>query len=133
MSLKPPTVLIDIDGTIIKHHESGAVHQWMTEPELLPGVFEYWDWLEANNATIILVTARYGAGLEAVLEWLSAQGLFWHNVVAAVSNGPRILINDMKRSGFSAIAMTVERNGGLESCMRNCDLLLKTPAGKQST
>lgn len=111
--MKNKTVIIDIDGCVFEHHGKGASYQWSELPTLLPHVSESFDFLEADGACIVLMTARpecCRADLEADLRLC---GLFWHSLVMGVTSGPRYLINDAKPGAdVTAYGITLKRNGG---------------------
>lgn len=109
------TVFVDIDGTII--HFLTPFSQSITNPssnELLPGVYDTFQEWEAEGSCIILTTARPECLRNITEQHLLSLGLFWHQLIMNVGNGPRLLINDRKPNGdLSAFAINVPRNKGL--------------------
>jgi hypothetical protein len=108
------TYFIDLDGTLLRHHGSGAVKQWQT-CDVLPGVLEWFDAREKEGAFIVLTTARKESCRPRLEADLRAAGIFWDVLLMGLPHGPRTLINDIKAGGtYSAFAKNVERNGTLE-------------------
>jgi ribonucleotide monophosphatase NagD (HAD superfamily) len=112
---KRKTVIIDLDGTIFKHRGQGATKQYYSSREVLPGVHEFLDKLEREEACIVLMTAC-PEGLRGVLEnELMNADIVYNQLVMGVSSGERIVINDAKADGSpSARALTIIRNVGLK-------------------
>lgn len=103
------TWLIDLDGTVLKHngHKMGG-------DELLPGVIEFWHSIPECDI-IILMSARTEAEKPATLNFLTANGLHWHQAIFNLPTGERVLINDVKPSGLSmAHAVNVKRDQGIK-------------------
>jgi hypothetical protein len=102
------TWLIDIDGTVLSHNgykNSGD--------ELLPGVFEFWRQIPANDF-VVLLSARSKEHMPATLATLVRQGIRYDYAIFGVPKGERIVINDSKPSGLAtAIAVNISRNAGL--------------------
>ncbi len=116
-NIKPPTIIIDIDGTIFHHH--GSIAEIRKEPAtLLPGVedrFTYWN---DHDYTIILMTARPYDMYTLTTQQLKDFHLFYDDLVMGVGNGVRYLINDTKPYAdiyCTAHAITIERNKGLKN------------------
>lgn len=115
MNKRPYTLIIDIDGTLIKH--SGDIcHQYTEEIEILPGVIEKWKEFDIAGHNIILITGRRESNRKFIEEKLQDAGLFWDQLIMGVGGGNRILINDLKPLSEepTAIAINVRRNTGLK-------------------
>ncbi len=114
-NIKPPTIIIDIDGTIFHHH--GCIAEIWQEPAiLLPGVedrFAYWN---NHDYTIILMTARPYEMQDLTIQQLKDFNLLYDDLVMDVGNGVRYLINDTKPYAdiyCTAHAITIGRDEGL--------------------
>lgn len=121
---KRATVILDIDGTVLWHHGRGATAQWdgSCGNILLPGVREFFDSLESKSACIILMTARKESCRSYLESVLRSHGIFWDHLIMNVGHGTRYLFNDSKAPGSkSAIAVTVQRNSGLEAFIDQID------------
>ena len=87
------TIICDIDGTILKHkHKYSLVHS--SEPEILPGVKEKFDFWDSNGYRIILISARKESSRELTEIQLANIGLPYDQLILGVNNGPRYLVND---------------------------------------
>lgn len=109
----PSTIIVDIDGTLIKHHGSLSA-QITNEPELLPNVLKkFSDWDKAG-CKIILLSGRRESMRKATEDQLISLGLFWDQLILGATRGKRILINDMKTNSIehTAEAVNLERNKG---------------------
>ena len=117
--MKRRTIIVDLDGCIIKHKESGPHQQWYGSQQLLPGVKEAFAEWESESACIVIMTARPECtrkSLERILDHLE---IFYEQLIMGVGHGERILINDSKPFGpKSAQAWVLPRNEGLVSCMQ---------------
>lgn len=123
LETRRPTLIIDIDGTILRHYGRGSTVQWSTECELNPGVREFFDAAEKHGASIVLITARRESNREQVERILKTHGLFWDALVMGVGNGARFLIGDvdsMRRN--TNFAINVGRNEGLTYTILGDDL-----------
>jgi hydroxymethylpyrimidine pyrophosphatase-like HAD family hydrolase len=110
---RPATIIIDLDGTCIKHH--GSLDAQLGEPELLPGVKEKFLFWERTGCKIIILTGRKESMRQRTIEQIEQVGLFFDQLIMGVGGGIRILINDKKPEGSStAFAENVTRNSGLE-------------------
>lgn len=109
--MRPLTVIIDVDGCVLKHSGKGASHQWSSETGMIDGVREWFDQLEREGHYIILITARKES-CRVFLEYqLRECGLYYDQLIMGVTGGPRVLVNDKKPlCDRTAIGITTERN-----------------------
>ena len=109
------TILLDIDGTLLKHW--GSLEELMSNTaEILPGVkkkFQEWSLKDYN---IILTTGRRESMREFTEKQLEDNNIFYDQLIMGFGRGPRVIINDTKPDSNikTAIGITVERNKGLE-------------------
>lgn len=107
------TIFCDIDGTLCVHHED-IVRQHSEDLVLLPGTLEVLKEWERNQYTIILVTGRKESHRKNLEEQLKKAGIFWDQLIMGLSNGPRVVVNDVKIGGEQrALCYNVIRNGGI--------------------
>jgi uncharacterized HAD superfamily protein len=114
-SVKPKTVICDIDGTILEHlHRFSDLNK--NDPKLLAGVIEKFNEWDSLNHKIILMTARKESGREMTERHLKSLGLMWDHLIMGVSGGVRVLINDKLEHGDNdrALAVNVKTNNGFE-------------------
>jgi hypothetical protein len=112
---RPDTIILDLDGTVFKHHGSLA-KQLLEEAELLPGAMEkILEW-ERLGCRIIILTGRKESMRSVTIQQLERLGIVYDTLVMGVGGGRRVLINDFKDGSTlpTAIAVNVIRNGGLE-------------------
>lgn len=107
------TILIDIDGTILKHHQN-LNKMVADEPELIDGTIEkFLEWRK-KQYYIVLTTARVEGLRQVTQKQLTDVGLFYDQLVMGLPNGPRVLINDKKPEGtVTATAYCIERDYGI--------------------
>lgn len=115
--IRPKTIVIDIDGVIVKHH-GNLSNQIVSKAELLPGVLEKFNEWNTKSYHIVLMTGRKESMRSLTEKMLSDFGLFYDVLVMGVTSGVRVIINDLKQDSFepTAIALAVERNKGLAGC-----------------
>jgi len=107
------TIICDIDGTLLFHH-GDILNQHLCEPTLLPGVADQFREWEREGNTIILITARKESTRSATIAQLNQVQLIYDHLIMGVSNGSRLLINDVRLDNTSgAESWNVKRNGGL--------------------
>lgn len=114
-SIKPKTIICDIDGTILKHlHRFSDLNQ--VSPELLDGVKAKFDEWDSLNHKIILMTARKESAREMTEMHLKELGIMWDHLIMGVSGGVRVLINDRLKPEDSprAVGVNVITNGGFD-------------------
>ncbi len=111
--MQPPTIFLDIDGTILKYQ--GKLSAISTHPaSILPGVLEKLDEWEGMGCQIILTTGRKESLRRLTEQQLTLLGIFYDQLIMGIGGGPRHLVNDKKPDGrITAFAHNVERDGGL--------------------
>ena len=106
-------ILLDIDGTIIKHPGKGLASILTSEPELLPNVLEKFNEWESKGYKIILTTGRAESTREFTEKQLTSLGIFFSVLIMEVT-GDRYLINDKKPDGrIAAFVINIDRNKGI--------------------
>lgn len=113
--------ILDWDGTcIITRHK--VSDQLLEEPELLPGVREFFDYASSQGSVVIIVTGRAESARETTLNQIRKLGLWCSYLLCTGSNGRRFLINDAKPSApdtSTAIGITISRNIGMEQILKD--------------
>jgi len=114
MNQRTKTIICDIDGTLIKHH-GNLSEQFLTSPEILPGVLEKINEWDLKGHRIILMTGRKESMRKETQDQLSSLGIFYDQLIMGVTNGERVLINDLKSNSElkTASAICVTRNKGI--------------------
>ena len=112
--MRPKTIFLDIDGTLLRHHGSLSLVGIMP-PVLLDGVHEKLDEWDKKGYRIILVTGRKESMRETTENHLKAVGINYDRLIMGIGNGPRVLINDAYEGQETAIGITIERNKGIKS------------------
>lgn len=109
----PPTIFLDIDGTILKYQDS--LYNITKRPaEVLDGVYEALDKWESMGCRVILTTGRKESMRALTEKQLADLGIYYDMLIMGLGGGPRYLINDKKPEGQNtAFAFNIERNGGL--------------------
>lgn len=112
----PETIILDIDGTILKH-QGDLYNINLNIPELLPGVKEKFDEWDKASCKIILISGRRESMRAVTEQHLRSLGLFWDQLILGAGRGRRILVNDMKPSSSepTAVAVNLIRNEGFAS------------------
>lgn len=111
--MRPKTIFLDIDGTLLKHHGSLSLVGIMP-PVLLDGVHDKLDEWDRKSYRIILVTGRKESMRKMTENHLKMVGINYDQLIMGVGNGPRVLINDAYEGQEMAFGITVERNKGLK-------------------
>ena len=107
------TIFCDIDGTLCRHHED-IVKQHSYDLELLPETLEVLKSWEKKQYRVILVTGRKKSHRKELEKQLKDAGIFWDHLIMGLSNGPRVIINDVKLGGEErALSFNVVRNQGI--------------------
>ena len=107
------TIFCDIDGTLCVHHED-IVRQHSEELQLLPETIEVLKQWEKSGHRVILVTGRKKSHRKQLERQLRKAGIFWDELIMGLSNGPRVIINDVKEGGEDrALGYNVARNMGI--------------------
>ena len=108
------TIFCDIDGTLCVHHED-IVRQHSEDLVLLPETLEVLKAWEKKGHRLILVTGRKESHRKELEEQLKKAGIFWDHLIMGLSNGPRVVINDVKIADQPrAEAINVVRNNGVQ-------------------
>jgi hydroxymethylpyrimidine pyrophosphatase-like HAD family hydrolase len=110
---RPATVIIDLDGVVLKHRGSlsGILDK---TPELLPMAKEKFDEWEAKGYRIVITTGRKESMRQHTEAELAHMGLFYDVLVMGLGGGKRYLINDKKANGDeTAFAVNLPRDQGL--------------------
>ena len=113
---KPATLLIDLDGTIIKHkHAISLVHA--SEAEQLKGVRDKLDEWDSIGHKIIIITARKESERQITVKQLQKLAIPYDFLIMGVTSGPRIIINDKinPEADNRATAVNVITDKGFES------------------
>tara|TARA_R100000008_G_scaffold55346_1_gene33951 strand:- start:174 stop:521 length:348 start_codon:yes stop_codon:yes gene_type:complete len=107
------TIFCDIDGTLCVHHED-IVRQHSEELQLLPGTLHVLKEWEKKGYRLILVTGRKESHRKELERQLKNAGIFWDYLIMGLSNGVRVMINDMKEEGQErSYGINVVRNLGI--------------------
>lgn len=111
---RPATIILDLDGTVLKHHGTLA-KQLLEEAELLPGSLDkILEW-ERQGCRIIILTGRKESMRSVTVQQLEKLGVIYDALVMGVGGGIRVLVNDFKEKSDvpTAVAINVVRNGGI--------------------
>lgn len=111
------TIIIDIDGTLVKHKGSlsKVTKDYNPEEKALEGVVEKIDEWESEGYNIILISGRKESSRRFTEKQLEKMGVFYDQLILGVGGGARYLVNDRKPDGtLTAYAYNVERNKGLK-------------------
>lgn len=110
-----PTILIDIDGTLVRHKGNITSIILQEHLELLPGTLNKLNEWHNNGYKIILTTGRPKSLEKQTIKQLLSAGIVFDDIIFGLGNGPRILINDKKSDGtLTAYCHNLVRNTGLE-------------------
>ena len=91
---KPRTFFIDLDGTVLMHgHRYSNLYEGQNEA--CPGVIEAMDELDSQGHTIVLVSARKESSREFTQRLLDRLGIPYDHLILGVSQGKRIVVNDI--------------------------------------
>ena len=112
MNNKPKTIICDIDGVLLKHHNKGLSEQLKSEP--LDGTIEKINEWDVKGYNIILITGRRESQRENTEKQLSSFGIFYDTLIMGVGGGDRVIINDRKPNSDrdTAYAINLDRNNG---------------------
>jgi hypothetical protein len=110
---KKETYFVDIDGTIFIYRKFETYRT--SDAEVVPSSKRYLQQKRDEGHMIILTTARpEDMRVHTIME-LTKNNIPYDRLVMGIERGPRYLINDMdpNKPGKRAIAINVERNGGI--------------------
>lgn len=108
------TVFLDIDGTILYHHENFG--ESFGSLGILPGAIEKLiDW-HRKGYRIILTTGRPESYREKTLKQLTDAGLIFDQLIMDCGCGPRVLVNDNDPTINieKALSFCLTRNTGIK-------------------
>jgi hydroxymethylpyrimidine pyrophosphatase-like HAD family hydrolase len=113
---RPKTIICDIDGTLVRHN-GNLSQQILTQSTILPGAIEKLNEWDLKGYRIILMTGRKESMRKKTEQQLEELGIFYDQLIMGVTNGERILINDLKSDGLvkTASAICVKRNEGIDA------------------
>ena len=107
------TIFCDIDGTLCVHHED-IIRQHREELSLLPETLDVLKVWERSGHRLILVTGRKESHRDQLEQQLRNAGIFWDKLIMGLSNGARVIVNDVKPEGEQrALGYNVLRNMGI--------------------
>jgi hypothetical protein len=112
---KKNTYFVDIDGTIFVYRKFETYET--TEAQVIESTKQFLQLKKYEGHCIILTTARPNY-LRLHTEYeLKVNSIPYDQLVMGIERGPRYLINDMdpNNPGERAIAINLERNGGIKS------------------
>ena len=122
--IAPPTLFIDIDGTMVKFPFTGddykSIANGTETMKVLPGVKEkLWEW-ETKGYKIIITTGRREMFRAETVRALKEAGIGFDQLGMGCGPGPRYVINDRKpglKNGKidTAFGINVDRNEGFEN------------------
>ncbi len=108
------TIFCDIDGTLCVHHED-IVKQHSNDLILLPETLEVLKEWEKKQYRVILVTGRKESHRKELERQLRDAGIFWDGLIMGLSNGPRVIVNDVKSENEDrALSFNIKRNKGVQ-------------------
>lgn len=114
---QPGTVIVDIDGTILKHNWPPSRDN---RPELCEGVFYCFKKWKERGFDIYIMTARTKNFEDITRDQLNACRLPFDELLMGCRQGRRILINDYKPhepDNPTAIAINLRRDAGFTADM----------------
>tara|TARA_R100000388_G_C7119878_1_gene100460 strand:+ start:41 stop:418 length:378 start_codon:yes stop_codon:yes gene_type:complete len=106
------TWILDLDGTMLKHNgyleESGDT--------LLSGVSDFYKNNINENDFVLILTSREKEHKEKTINFLKSKNIRFDEIMFAIPNGKRVIINDTKPRGMiTAVSIPVERDSGLNN------------------
>lgn len=109
------TILLDIDGTLIKH-SGDIVKQYTERLELLDGTLDKLAEWDKKGYNIILITGRREGMRDVTEKQLKGLGIFYDQLIMGVGGGSRVIVNDRKPNSDvdTAIAVNLKRNKGIK-------------------
>ncbi|MDR2770293.1 MAG: hypothetical protein LBB08_02480 [Rickettsiales bacterium] len=102
------TWVLDLDGTLVEHNGYRADgDKW------LPGALDFLRSIPADDYVLILTARLEPDAPEKTKKFLAKHNVRYNEILFAVPQGERILINDDKPSGLCcAYALRLRRNDG---------------------
>ena len=97
------TLFVDFDGTTFYH----------ATQTIIPGTKEKFKEWKEKGYTIIITTARQVDAEEITVKALQDNELEYDGIIFGLSNGDRVVINDIKEGRDRAFGINVERDGGI--------------------
>ena len=110
--MRPYTIFLDIDGTIVKHQPTTSTTA-INPPTLLEGTLEKIDEWDKKGYRVILTTGRKESMRELTEKQLKSLNIYYDQLIMSCGCGPRLLINDEK-DGETAFAITLKRDYGIK-------------------
>ena len=109
------TYFCDIDGTILKYRKFETYET--TKAEGIKSTIDYLNKVAEEGHMIILTTARPEYLRDHTVIELHENYVPYDKLIMGIERGPRYLINDMdpNKPGERAIAINLERDGGIKS------------------
>jgi FMN phosphatase YigB (HAD superfamily) len=107
----PKTIFCDIDGTLLTFVPTLEEMETNAHIDPLPGAAEKTKQWYKEGHLIILTTARPESVRSITQRQLANAGIFYHHIVFNLTNGPRVVINDiLEYDPPKALAFNVIRN-----------------------
>ena len=112
--MKPKTVFIDIDGTLLRHM-GDSDHMMTPRTEAIAGTIpKLREWHEKGYC-IIITTSRPEGLRDLTTKQLTAVGIFFDKLIMGLPRGPRVVINDTKPDGtITALGYSLPRDEGIK-------------------
>lgn len=112
---KKNTYFVDIDGTIFIYRKFETYKT--SEAEVIRSSKDFLQQRRDEGHMIVLTTARPEELREHTEYELTKNGIPFHKLVMGIERGPRYIINDLdpNSDGDRAIAINVQRNGGIKT------------------
>jgi uncharacterized HAD superfamily protein len=114
-TVKRNTYFVDIDGTIFVYRKFETYET--TTAEVIKSTKQFLQQRRDEGHMIVLTTARPDWLYNHTVNELKVNNIPFDRLVMGIERGPRYLINDMdpNNPGERAIAINLERNGGIKS------------------
>lgn len=117
--MHPPTIFLDIDGTIFKHQKSLS-NILTNDAILIDGTINKLNEWERLGCRIILTTGRKESQRLITEKQLCELGIFYDQLIMGIGGGPRYLINDRKGDGKDmAFSINLDRDYGISDVKLN--------------
>jgi hypothetical protein len=115
-NIRPKTIFLDIDGTLVEHSEN--LSKQLTESlKILDGTLEKLLEWDRKGYNIILTTGRRESHRTQTEKQLFELGIFYDKLIMGLGGGDRIIINDRKKNKKedTAFAINIDRNKGIKN------------------